>query len=99
MFLDSLDKRVTQDFLVEVAFLEILEISGLQAHLVTQAYLQLPLWSRENEDPLASLVHLVVVDLLVLLDVTDFRGNRVSLEVQAWRVLLVLVDHLAGRET
>lgn len=110
---------------------------------MTQAYLQLPLWSRENEDPLVSLVHLVVVDLLVLLDVTDFQvhkygliivlcknasvsaheeqcccknsktgssikrtfvsscpqANQVNLEIQAWRVLPVLVDHLAERET
>lgn len=88
-------------------------------------------------------VHLEVVDLLVLLDVTDFRvhkygqiivsrtsasfsahekqycceknkrgssikrtfvasctqANRVNLEIQAWRVLLVFLDHLAERET
>lgn len=110
---------------------------------MTQAYLQLPLWLRENEAPLVSLVHLVVVDLLVLLDVTDFQvhkygliivlcistsvsahdkqfscennktgssvkrifvasdtqANQVNLEIQAWRVLPVLVDHLAERET
>lgn len=43
---------------------------------MTQVYLQLPLWSRENEDPLVSPVHLVVVDLLVLLDVKDFRVHK-----------------------
>lgn len=50
---------------------------------MTQVYQQLPLWSKGNEDPLVSLVSLVVVDLLVLLAVTDFQVHK-------YRLILVL---------
>lgn len=44
VFLDSLDRRETQDFLVAVAFLEIQEMSDPPALLVILASLQLPSW-------------------------------------------------------
>lgn len=71
----------------------------LQAYLVTQVYLQLPLWSREKEDPLVSLASLEAVDLLALLDEKVFQVSQVNLAIQAWRVLPVSLAHLAERET
>lgn len=44
MFPDSLDQRETQEFLVAMDSLEILEISDPLVFLVTLVYLQLPLW-------------------------------------------------------
>lgn len=53
---------------------------------MTQVYLQLPLWSRGNEDPLVSLVSLVIEDLLVLLAATDFQVHK-------YRLILVMCIH------
>lgn len=99
MFLASLDQRETQEVLVVLVFVVILEMSDPQDLLVTLVYLRHPLWLRESEDHLVLKVCLVIEDLLVLKVAMDFQVSLVTLEILVWRVLLASAVHLAGRET